>query len=82
MGFADWDAKWGARVRGTSFGLGMRPARQAQFEAYTDAARQGPDELRELFRALQMIPQREAAILRRLGLLETIALDPASFDED
>ncbi|NNJ79871.1 MAG: glycosyltransferase family 2 protein, partial [Xanthomonadales bacterium] len=64
VGFADWDSKWNARVNGNSFGRGMRPARQAQFEAYAKAARRGLEARRELFRATQMIRPREATVLR------------------
>lgn len=82
IGFEDWNAKWSDRLNGDSFGRGIRPARQAQFADYVDAARQGLEARRELFRETQMIPSREAAILHRLGLLETIDLDRTKINGD
>ena len=75
VGFTDWDRKWGSRLDGSFRVDGLRPARQKQFAAYGEAAGLNIKARESLFRELQMIPAREVAILKRLGLLTTVDLD-------
>lgn len=75
VGFADWDRKWGFRLESSFNADGLRRARQKQFAAYGDAAQQSIEARAALFRRLHMIPAREVAILKRLGLLTTVDLD-------
>ena len=72
IGFDDWDKKWTARIKNEHSAFGFRPARVRQLEAYRKAARKGRDSRVALFRKTQMIPRREAAVLKRLGLLHRI----------
>lgn len=75
VGFTDWDHKWGSRLNGSFKVDGLRPARQKQFAAYGEAAGLNIDARELLFRELQMLPAREIAILKRLGLLTKVDLD-------
>lgn len=75
VGFEDWDHKWGSRLECSFKADGLRLARQKQFAAYAEAAQQNTDAKETLFRKLQMIPAREKAVLKRLGLLTAVDLD-------
>ena len=79
IGFSDWDRKWQTRLGDSPDDYRMRPARCRQFEAYRNATVEGYEARIDLFRNIQMIPQREQKWLRKLGLLERFELDRGLF---
>jgi hypothetical protein len=78
--FDRWRLKWEQRSSGQTKVVRIRSNRQHQLEVFTRARQQGDAALRRLYRQLCCIPAREILILRLLGMLETVRLDPRLFN--
>jgi len=80
VGFDNWRTKWSRRLDGTGYASQIRPHRAEQFRLFREAFEQGEEELLCLYERLYLIPWSEKLVLRALGLLKTITLNPATFE--
>ncbi len=76
---AAFQSKWSRRVDGSARADELRPGRAQQLKAYAAAA-SDPSKVEELFRRLYLLGPWERFVLSRLGLLETINVDPSRFE--
>lgn len=77
---AAFRSKWLRRLDESGPVERRRPARRAQLEAFR--AQAGDEEaIARLFQRLYFLPPRERIVLRSLGMLTTVRLDRALFDE-
>jgi len=78
--FDAWHRKWEFRLDGTGRATALRPARRASKAEFDKAHALGDaTQLEHLYRRWHMISSWESRVLRSLGLLRTIRIDPALF---
>lgn len=77
--FSTWMRKWKRRVDGTGTSNTLGKHRQKQLALYRQAKGGGQKELFTLFKRLYHLPKKEQVILRVLGMLTTVKIDPDLF---
>lgn len=81
MGYAHWKTKWSRRINDPSlFDLDrLRDDRKRILDLFRDATERGEAALRDLYARLYHLPLRERLVLRGLGLVQRIKLNPSWF---